>query len=123
MLSEWCLVLVVMCAFSVLTPVYQEYTDKIIWQGFEHQIRVMQHRALMRLRYDTSRRYLYLTDRFIQLDDGLRVSLPAGWRIETPGRIEISRVHPQAGKIQLINQKHRKEVVFQLGGGTFDIQS
>jgi hypothetical protein len=116
------LALVLLGTIIGFTPTYQRYAEQLAWQGFEQQIRMMQHRALMRMRYDKTRHYLYLAGTTVQLDNGIAISLPDGWHIAQACQIEISRAHLQAGKVQLMNQTKRKAVVFQLGGGTFDIQ-
>lgn len=122
LLSEYCVALMLIATIGILTPSVSNYGEKIQWQCFTRQLHQLQQRALAYNKKSHHAQVILFSDTTMRLAKGTPITLPAGWSCLRPYHIPISHWSPKSGTVVLVNKQQRKSIVFQVGGGTFDIQ-
>lgn len=120
LISEWLVVLVVLSMLGGMAPLLDQHVDRLRWRNVERQIRLLRHRGLNMNKRQTNE--LRLSGDGFALNDEAQIKLPPGWFVVNRTHIKLSYRKPQSGTVYLTNGTQDKRLVFQVGGGTFDIQ-
>jgi len=122
LVSEWLIALIILGGLLGLTPMLLQNWEQIAWKQVEKQLRLMQYRAFAREHEFNWGSILFVEQNKFCLNKGPVSYFPSGWVAVDNYRIRLSERSTKAGTIYLRKDKKLKKIVFQVGGGTFDIQ-
>lgn len=119
-MSEWLVVLVILSILGGIAPLLDQHLERLRWRNVERQIRLLRYRGLNMNKWQKNE--LWLSGDGFALNDEPQIKLPPGWWVVNRTQIKLSYRTPQSGTVYLTNGTQDKRLVFQVGGGTFDIQ-
>lgn len=122
LLSEYLVGIIVLMSFACLAPNISNQLNKLQWHRFEQQVRFLQHHARQQEQLYQQASKLWVRGNQIGVNHLYPVEMPIGWYAKTSHVLKISRRASQAGTVYLTNGVQTKRLVFQVGGGTFDLQ-
>lgn len=122
LLSEYVVCLLILATLGVITPKFTDHLEKMRWHHFEQQVRFLQYRAFQNEYVINNYKLLIVEKNQLWVNKEEKIQMPNGWYANRNYRLKMSRFAPKAATIYLTNGVQKKRLVFQVGGGTFDIQ-